>query len=307
MKTSIIGQAQTRARLIAETLEQIGRSSTEALAEVRRVEDLGIPLAEAINRGYVTRVTEEALELLSSTLDAILGVWGHGLPLWQAARAHETILSTPVDGQDQLVLVLKVDGFNAVVTKPETLLTAAKKVPLLWATMGTWIVRQQERGTDGPAPEPKPVQPSVNLATGEVDLGVKFPEGTPEYAAYAAELKTELDKFAKGEAPYEYDKATTPAVRLTVQHVHEGRTYHLVQFRGSVAHPVLAGSRIKGRSNGLDYVAHSVDGPAGLDGFPTLVVSQVHLGNVVGQSRSTAGPSHLEVSWVLDNDLINWA
>ena len=30
-----------------------------------------------------------------------------------------------------------------------------------------------------------------------------FPKGTPEYAAYEAELKVELAKFAKGEAPYE--------------------------------------------------------------------------------------------------------
>lgn len=32
----------------------------------------------------------------------------------------------------------------------------------------------------------------------------RFPKGTPEYDAYRAELKTELNKFAKGEPPYEY-------------------------------------------------------------------------------------------------------
>lgn len=33
----------------------------------------------------------------------------------------------------------------------------------------------------------------------------RHPEGTPEYAAYAAELKAELAKFAAGEAPYAYE------------------------------------------------------------------------------------------------------
>lgn len=42
-----------------------------------------------------------------------------------------------------------------------------------------------------------------------------FPEGTPEYAAYRAELKTELDKFARGEVPYEYDRqAVNGSARL---------------------------------------------------------------------------------------------
>jgi hypothetical protein len=31
----------------------------------------------------------------------------------------------------------------------------------------------------------------------------KFPEGTPEYDAYAAELRVELAKFSRGEAPYD--------------------------------------------------------------------------------------------------------
>ena len=33
----------------------------------------------------------------------------------------------------------------------------------------------------------------------------RFPEGTPEYDAYRAELAVELAKFAAGEAPYEFD------------------------------------------------------------------------------------------------------
>ncbi|QDY06120.1 hypothetical protein FJK98_02220 [Micromonospora sp. HM134] len=39
---------------------------------------------------------------------------------------------------------------------------------------------------------------------------VRFPAGTPERAAYAAELTEELGKFARGEAPYEYP-VTSPA------------------------------------------------------------------------------------------------
>jgi hypothetical protein len=31
-----------------------------------------------------------------------------------------------------------------------------------------------------------------------------YPAGTPEYAAYADELRIELDKFAAGEPPYPY-------------------------------------------------------------------------------------------------------
>lgn len=38
----------------------------------------------------------------------------------------------------------------------------------------------------------------------------KYPKSTPEYAAYERELKTELDKFAKGEEPYPYTDTTDP-------------------------------------------------------------------------------------------------
>lgn len=36
----------------------------------------------------------------------------------------------------------------------------------------------------------------------------KYPKGTPEYDAYAAELAVELAKFAAGEAPYTYPTST---------------------------------------------------------------------------------------------------
>jgi len=35
----------------------------------------------------------------------------------------------------------------------------------------------------------------------------RYPVGTPEYDAYVAELRTELDKFARGEDPYPYAPA----------------------------------------------------------------------------------------------------
>lgn len=54
---------------------------------------------------------------------------------------------------------------------------------------------------------------------------VRFPEGTPEYEAYRAELTVELDKFARSEPPYDRmarelapsdDDATTSETRTTV-------------------------------------------------------------------------------------------
>lgn len=43
-----------------------------------------------------------------------------------------------------------------------------------------------------------------DLSTAEVPQP-QFPIGTPEYAAYEAELKEELGKFARGEEPYPYE------------------------------------------------------------------------------------------------------
>ncbi|HEX8106118.1 MAG TPA: hypothetical protein VF516_00255 [Kofleriaceae bacterium] len=40
----------------------------------------------------------------------------------------------------------------------------------------------------------------------------RYPEGTPEHTAYAAELRSELDKFAKGEPPYEYGPVDKAAI-----------------------------------------------------------------------------------------------
>lgn len=42
-------------------------------------------------------------------------------------------------------------------------------------------------------------------AGGDLQRTVKYPPGTPEYDAYAAELRAELAKFAAGEPPYDGD------------------------------------------------------------------------------------------------------
>lgn len=48
----------------------------------------------------------------------------------------------------------------------------------------------------------------------------RFPEGTPEYAAYAAQLGPELAKFAAGEPPYGHEQAT-PQPRTLGEHIDE--------------------------------------------------------------------------------------
>lgn len=40
---------------------------------------------------------------------------------------------------------------------------------------------------------------------------VRFPPGTPEYAAYMAELTEELAKFSRREAPYDQEPEVDPA------------------------------------------------------------------------------------------------
>lgn len=40
-------------------------------------------------------------------------------------------------------------------------------------------------------------------AGGDMQRTVKYPPGSPEYEAYAAELRAELAKFAAGEPPYD--------------------------------------------------------------------------------------------------------
>jgi Family of unknown function (DUF6011) len=61
-------------------------------------------------------------------------------------------------------------------------------------------------------PDGEPCAPCIDA------LNPRYPEGTPEYADYATDLRTELDKFAKGEPPYdpfaELAPASTPATEL---------------------------------------------------------------------------------------------
>jgi hypothetical protein len=48
------------------------------------------------------------------------------------------------------------------------------------------------------ATKPKADTESIDV----IELEPKFPAGTPEYEVYAAELRAELDKFARSEEPY---------------------------------------------------------------------------------------------------------
>lgn len=45
---------------------------------------------------------------------------------------------------------------------------------------------------------------------------VMYPEGTPEYEAYAAKLREELRKFTAGEYPYEFEPKTPAAARTGI-------------------------------------------------------------------------------------------
>ena len=48
-----------------------------------------------------------------------------------------------------------------------------------------------------------------------MDLEPRYPQGTPEYDAYAAELCGELAKFAAGQDPYPYPSAAGRAPDLS--------------------------------------------------------------------------------------------
>jgi hypothetical protein len=41
----------------------------------------------------------------------------------------------------------------------------------------------------------------------------RYPQGTPEYDAYLAELRVELAKFAAHEAPYDHDELASATRR----------------------------------------------------------------------------------------------
>lgn len=66
----------------------------------------------------------------------------------------------------------------------------------------------------------------------------QFPEGTPKYAAYAAALRTELAKFAAGDAPYEYqrpDPTKTGPCELKLSFTCTGAGYERLDPRDMLA------------------------------------------------------------------------
>lgn len=118
--------------------------------------------------------------------------------------------------------------------------------------------------------------------------GPKFPKGTPEYGAYATELHTELEKFAKGEAPYEYgpiDKAavlakpidsllnsgavepqTTPRTLLELIDAH-AQAVARGEYGRERAHVLRAQierrlDALRAEGEGFDWIANVLDGRA---------------------------------------------
>lgn len=89
-----------------------------------------------------------------------------------------------------------------------------------WNSLAVFAERAEAEGrVIQPEPETDEQRTGVSDAqasiAGEVAALVpRFPEGTPEYEAYATELKTELGKFAKGEEPYPYETTSDPIEAL---------------------------------------------------------------------------------------------
>jgi hypothetical protein len=118
--------------------------------------------------------------------------------------------------------------------------------------------------------------------------GPEFPAGTPEYETYATELHTELEKFAKGEAPYEYgpiDKAavlakpidsllnsgavepqTTPRTLLELIDAH-AQAVARGEYGRERAHVLRAQierrlDALRAEGEGFDWIANVLDGRA---------------------------------------------
>lgn len=66
-------------------------------------------------------------------------------------------------------------------------------------------------GRHYPATTPEQVWDEAHTENEQRFLTPEFPAGTPEYEAYAAELRTELDKWVAGEAPYDAQPAPSLA------------------------------------------------------------------------------------------------
>lgn len=99
-----------------------------------------------------------------------------------------------VDGDQVSFKVLRHDGPEDVAR-----FQVGEQVPLSWGAgpkitdYALHLVSEQQRREAEARPDPS-------------DLKPRFPEGTPEYEAYAAQLRAELAKFAAGEPPYDGDE-----------------------------------------------------------------------------------------------------
>lgn len=60
----------------------------------------------------------------------------------------------------------------------------------------------------------------------------EFPASTPEYDAYRAELRVELDKFVAGDAPYEYEDPPADPGAVVVTNSADGPLPCIVKVSG---------------------------------------------------------------------------
>jgi len=74
--------------------------------------------------------------------------------------------------------------------------------------IATDMAREQPPRCAGGNPCPVHV-PLLHEQPAGIRPAPEYPEGTPEYDAYAAELRAELDKWRRGDPPYSYDSDVT--------------------------------------------------------------------------------------------------
>jgi hypothetical protein len=121
----------------------------------------------------------------------------------------------------------------------------------------------------------------------------KYPAGTPEHEAYAAELRTELDKWVAGDAPYllTIDEAAEPAARPTVVTLC-GSTRFKSHYAAVNAARTLAGDIVLscGLFGHADQIPLSDAQKAGLDELHLRKIDMsdeifvINVGGYIGQS-----------------------
>jgi hypothetical protein len=124
VKISRVAQARIDAEHILTVLSEIYSFSASMGTEVKRVENLGIPLARMISAGLVATVTADGADILSETVRDLSAIVTVGIPALQAVEPHVTILEYVPFGRSEptRVLVLGIDGWRLRVTVPGSLI-----------------------------------------------------------------------------------------------------------------------------------------------------------------------------------------